>query len=418
MIENKIDWVTIMLYAAIIIFGWLNIYAACYDESHSAILDLTTKHGKQLLWIAVSLLLAVVITHIRPSLYSATAYIIYLIILGLLVITLFIGSVIKGGQSWIDFGFFKFQPSEFAKFATALALAKYISSLDNENDYNNPRTKVIAWTLILIPAALILLQHDTGSALVFASFLLPLYRHGMSAKILVMGLVAVILFVVALLVEKYIIIGVLAAIGMLYLFVWLSKRTRKHYIWTIAIFLICSIFTFSVDFVFDNILEKHQRDRIYVLLGKTEDKKGSGYNVYQSKIAIGSGGLTGKGFLNGTITKADFVPEQETDFIFCTVGEEWGFLGSSAALLLYIGLLMRLVRLADRQRSRFSRFYGFSVASILFIHIFINIGMVLGLLPVIGIPLPFFSYGGSSLMAFTILLFIFLRLDQSRTELV
>ena len=418
MIENKIDWVTIMLYAAIIIFGWLNIYAACYDESHSAILDLTTKHGKQLLWIAVSLLLALVITHIRPSLYSATAYIIYLIILGLLVITLFIGSVIKGGQSWIDFGFFKFQPSEFAKFATALALAKYISSLDNENDYNNPRTKVIAWTLILIPAALILLQHDTGSALVFASFLLPLYRHGMSAKILVMGLVAVILFVVALLVEKYIIIGVLAAIGLLYLFVWLSKRTRKHYIWTIAIFLICSIFTFSVDFVFDNILEKHQRDRIYVLLGKTEDKKGSGYNVYQSKIAIGSGGLTGKGFLNGTITKADFVPEQETDFIFCTVGEEWGFLGSSAALLLYIGLLMRIVRLADRQRSRFSRFYGFSVASILFIHIFINIGMVLGLLPVIGIPLPFFSYGGSSLMAFTILLFIFLRLDQSRTELV
>jgi rod shape determining protein RodA len=407
-----------MLYAAIIIFGWLNIYAACYDESHSAILDLTTKHGKQLLWIAVSLLLALVITHIRPSLYSATAYIIYLVILGLLVITLFIGSVIKGGQSWIDFGFFKFQPSEFAKFATALALAKYISSLDNENDYNNPRTKVIAWTLILIPAALILLQHDTGSALVFASFLLPLYRHGMSAKILVMGLVAVILFVVALLVEKYIIIGVLAAIGLLYLFVWLSKRTRKHYIWTIAIFLICSIFTFSVDFVFDNILEKHQRDRIYVLLGKTEDKKGSGYNVYQSKIAIGSGGLTGKGFLNGTITKADFVPEQETDFIFCTVGEEWGFLGSSAALLLYIGLLMRIVRLADRQRSRFSRFYGFSVASILFIHIFINIGMVLGLLPVIGIPLPFFSYGGSSLMAFTILLFIFLRLDQSRTELV
>ena len=407
-----------MLYAAIIIFGWLNIYAACYDESHSAILDLTTKHGKQLLWIAVSLLLALVITHIRPSLYSATAYIIYLVILGLLVITLFIGSVIKGGQSWIDFGFFKFQPSEFAKFATALALAKYISSLDNENDYNNPRTKVIAWTLILIPAALILLQHDTGSALVFASFLLPLYRHGMSAKILVMGLVAVILFVVALLVEKYIIIGVLAAIGLLYLFVWLSKRTRKHYIWTIAIFLICSIFTFSVDFVFDNILEKHQRDRIYVLLGKTEDKKGSGYNVYQSKIAIGSGGLTGKGFLNGTITKADFVPEQETDFIFCTVGEEWGFLGSSAALLLYIGLLMRIVRLADRQRSRFSLFYGFSVASILFIHIFINIGMVLGLLPVIGIPLPFFSYGGSSLMAFTILLFIFLRLDQSRTELV
>lgn len=416
--ENKIDWLTLVLYAVILIFGWLNIYAACYDESQSAILDFGTKHGKQLIWIAASLVLAVIITHVQPSIYSATAYIIYLFVLGLLVVTLLIGAVVKGGQSWIDFGFFRFQASEFAKFATALALAKYISSLDSESDYNNPRNKVIAWTLILIPAALILLQHDTGSALVFASFLLPLYRHGMSAKILIMGLVAVVLFVVALLVEKYIIIAVLAAIALLYLFVWLSKRTRKHYIYVTSIFLICTVFVFSVDFVFDNVLEKHQRDRIYVLLGKIEDKHGTGYNVYQSKIAIGSGGVAGKGFLKGTITKADFVPEQETDFIFCTVGEEWGFVGSTVVVLLYLSLLLRLVRLAERQRSRLSRFYGYSVASILFIHLFINVGMVLGLLPVIGIPLPFFSYGGSSLMAFTILLFIFLRLDQARTELV
>lgn len=418
MIENKIDWLTIALYAVILLFGWLNIYAACYDESHSAIIDFTTKHSKQLLWIAVSLILAIVITHIQPSLFSSTAYLVYLIVLALLIITLFIGAVIKGGQSWIDFGFFKFQPSEFAKFATALTVAKYISSLDNESDYNNIRNKLIVWTIILIPAVLILLQHDTGSALVFASFLLPLYRHGMSAKILLMGIVAVVLFVLALLVNKFIIIGVLAAIGLIYLFVWLSKRTRMHYIWVTTIFLLCSAFTFSVDFVFENVLESHQRDRIYVLLGKTTDTRDTGYNVYQSKIAIGSGGFFGKGFLNGTITKADFVPEQETDFIFCTVGEEWGFFGSTAALLIYLALLLRIIRLAERQRSRFSRFYGYSVASILFFHLFVNVGMVLGLVPVIGIPLPFFSYGGSSLMAFTILLFIFLRLDQVRTELV
>ena len=418
MIENKIDWLTIALYAVILLFGWLNIYAACYDESHSAVLDLTTKHGKQLLWIGVSLLLAVLMTHVQPSIYSSMAYLIYMVILALLIVTLFVGAVIKGGQSWIDFGFFKFQPPEFAKFATALAVAKYISSLDNENDYSNIRNKVIVWMLILIPALLILLQHDTGSALVFASFLLPLYRHGMSGRILLLGLAAILLFVVALLVNRFIIVGVLAAIGLIYLFVWLSKRTRKHYVWVTSLFLLCSAFTFSVDFVFENVLESHQRDRIYVLLGKTQDTRGTGYNVYQSKIAIGSGGFMGKGFLNGTITKADFVPEQETDFIFCTVGEEWGFVGCTVVLLLYLALLLRVVRLAERQRSRFSRFYGYAVASILFFHLFINVGMVLGLVPVIGIPLPFFSYGGSSLMAFTILLFIFLRLDQARTELV
>ena len=414
--ENKIDWVTLLLYLVILVFGWFNIYAACYDEAHSAVFDFSTRHGKQLIWIGVSLLLALVITLIDPHIFSSMAYLIYLVVIGLLVVVLFVGTVTKGGLSWINFGSFKFQPAEFAKFATALALAKYMSSLDL--DYRQLRTKLIAWAIVLLPAAIIILQHDTGSALVFASFLLPMYREGMSPQILVFGLIAVVLFVLALLVNRFIIIGVLAAVALFYLFVWLNKRTRKHYIWVTALFLGCSLFTLSVDFAFENVLKPHQRDRIYVLLGKTKDDKELGYNVNQSKIAIGSGGLVGKGFLNGTITKADFVPEQETDFIFCTVGEEWGFVGSSISILLYIGLLFRLVRLAERQYSKFSRFYGYSVASILFFHIFINIGMVLGLLPVIGIPLPFFSYGGSSLMAFTVLLFIFLRQDQERTTTI
>ena len=412
--ENKIDWVTLLLYFVILVFGWLNIYAACYDESHAAVFDFSTRHGKQLIWIGISLLLALVISLIDPHIFSSTAYLIYLIVIGLLVVVLFVGAVTKGGQSWIDFGPFKFQPAEFAKFATALALAKFMSSLDI--DYRQLRTKLIAWTIVLVPAAIIILQHDTGSALVFASFLLPMYREGMSPQIIIFGFVAIVLFVLALLVNKFIIIGVLAAVALFYLFVWLNKRTRRHYVWVAAIFLGCSLFTMSVDFAFDKVLQPHQRDRIYVLLGKTDDNSNTGYNVNQSKIAIGSGGFLGKGFLNGTITKADFVPEQETDFIFCTVGEEWGFVGSTILILLHLGLLFRLVRLAERQYSKFSRFYGYSVASILFVHILINIGMVLGLLPVIGIPLPFFSYGGSSLMAFTILLFIFLRQDQERTK--
>lgn len=414
--ENKLDWVTLLLFFVILFFGWLNIYAACYDEAHAAVFDFSTRHGKQLIWIGISLVIALVITLTEARVFSSMAYIIYLVVLVLLVVTLFVATVIKGGQSWIVIGSFRLQPSEFAKFATALALSKYMSAPDI--DYKSLRTKVIVWTFVLIPALLTLLQHDTGSALVFAAFLFPLFREGMSPKILIFGLVAVVLFVMALLVNQFILIGALAVIAVLYLFVWLNKRTRKHYLYALGLFLACSLFTLSVDFVFEHVLESHQRDRIYVLLGKTEDTHGTGYNVHQSKIAIGSGGLHGKGFLNGTITKADFVPEQETDFIFCTVGEEWGFIGSSVVIVLYVLLLLRIIRLAERQYSRFTRFYGYAVASILFVHFFINIGMVLGLLPVIGIPLPFFSYGGSSLMAFTMLLFIFLRQDQERTKTI
>ena len=412
----KIDWITIALYAAIMLFGWMNIYSACYDESHAAIFDFSQYHGKQLVWMGLSILTAAVILLTEPRVLSNMAYPIYGIVLGLLVLTLFLAVTVNGGKSWIDIAGFRFQPSEFAKFATALALAKYLSAIDI--DLKDFRTKAISLILIAIPAVLVFLQHDTGSALVFASFIFPLYREGVSGAVLVVGVAAIALFVLALLVNKYILLGILALLAVAYLFVWLNKRTRKDYLRAIAIFLCCAAFVFSVDFVFNNVLESHQRERIDVLLGKSEDLQGSGYNVNQSKIAIGSGGLIGKGFLGGTVTKANFVPEKHTDFIFCTVGEEWGFLGSTVLVVLYVMLLIRIVNMAERQRSPFSRIFGYCVASILFMHLFVNVGMVIGLVPVIGIPLPFFSYGGSSMLAFTILLFIFIRQDASKNQLL
>lgn len=413
---KNFDWFTIILYLFILLFGWLNIYAAVYDDMHTSIFDFSCQFGKQLIWISIALFLALCISLIEPRLFSNGAYIIYFVTLGLLVITLFIGQVTNGGQSWINFGAFKFQPSEFSKFATALALSKYMSAIDI--DLKNTKTKVMVGVLALVPALLILLQHDTGSALVFASFLLPLFREGLSGGILLVGLLAIVLFIAALLVNKFIIIALLALLCLAYLFVWLNKCSGKNYIHIALFFVACSLFTISVDWAFEHVLESHQKDRIYVLLGKSDDLKGTGYNVNQSKIAIGSGGLMGKGFLKGTITKADFVPEQETDFIFCTVGEEWGFVGSTILIIGYVLLLTRLVTMAERQRSTFARFYGYSVASILFMHFLVNVGMVLGLVPVIGIPLPFFSYGGSSLLAFTILLFIFIRQDAERNILL
>ena len=411
----RFDWITVALYLFLVLFGWLNIYAACYDESHAAILDFSCQHGKQLIWMGVAFLMALCVMLIKPRIFSNISYIIYGSVIVLLILTLFIGTVTNGGQSWIDFGAFKLQPSEFAKFATALALAKYVGDINT--DLKQRQTQLVLSAMVLIPSLLILLQHDTGSALVFTAFLLAFFREGLSPYILIIGATAIILFIAALLINKFILIGILFVLALGYLFLWLSKRSAKDY-WHIAIiFVACCLFTLSVDFAFQHVLESHQRDRIYVLLGKIEDPKGVGYNVDQAKIAIGSGGLVGKGFLNGTITKADFVPEQETDFIFCTVGEEWGFVGGLIVVAAYVLLLIRLIFLAERQRSTFARFYGYSVASILFFHFFINIGMVLGLVPVIGIPLPFFSYGGSSLIAFTLLLFIFIRQDADRNAL-
>ncbi len=412
----KIDWTTVLLWVGITLFGWLNIYAATYSGENAAVFDMSTFHGKQLLWITAAALVAVVVMFTEPRVFSNGAYIIYAVVLALLVVTLFIATVSHGGKSWIDLGFFRLQPSEFAKFATALALAKLMSGIDV--DWSKTNTKVAALAIIAIPAALVFLQHDTGSALVFAAFVFPLFREGLSGAVLIIGLVAIALFVLALLVNKYILLAILAVLALGYLFVWLNKRTVRDWMHAVIVLVCCAAFVFSVDFVFNHVLEAHQSERINVLLGKSEDLQGAGYNVHQSKIAIGSGGFFGKGFLKGTVTKADFVPEQHTDFIFCTVGEEWGWLGSSILVAAYVWLLVRLVNMAERQRSRFARFYGYSVASILFIHLFVNVGMVLGLVPVIGIPLPFFSYGGSSMLAFTILLFIFIRQDASKNQLL
>ena len=412
----KIDWVTVGLWLFLVLFGWVNIYAATYNEEHAALFDFSTFHGKQLIWIAAAMLTAVLVTFTEPRVFSNTAYIIYAVVLALLVVTLFIAVTSHGGKSWIDMGIFRLQPSEFAKFATALALAKYMSAIDVK--WEDMRTKVVALFIVAIPMALVFLQHDTGSALVFLAFVLPLFREGLSGAILVIGLAAIALFVLALLVNKYILVGVLALLALGYLFVWLNKRSSRDWWRTLAVLVCCVGFVFSVDFVFNHVLEAHQSERIDVLLGKSEDLQGAGYNVHQSKIAIGSGALLGKGFLKGTVTKADFVPEQHTDFIFCTVGEEWGWVGSSLLVAAYVWLLVRMVNMAERQRSRFARFYGYSAASILFIHLFVNVGMVLGLVPVIGIPLPFFSYGGSSMLAFTILLFVFIRQDASKNQLL
>lgn len=411
----KIDWITVALWLFLALFGWVNIYSATYSGDHTALFDFSTFHGKQLIWIGAALLVALVVLFTEPRVFSNGAYPIYALVLLLLVATLFLAVTVNGGKSWIEIGGFRFQPSEFAKFATALALAKYMSAIDVE--WKQPRTKLVAAVLVVLPAALVFLQHDTGSALVFLGFVLPLFREGLSGGILVVGVAAVALFILALLVNKYILLGALVLLAAFYLFVWLNKRTGRDWWRAVAVLLCCAAFVFSVDFVYNNVLESHQRERIEVLLGKSGDLQGSGYNVHQSKIAIGSGGFFGKGYLKGTLTKADFVPEQHTDFIFCTVGEEWGWVGSSIVVALYVLLLVRLVNMAERQRSTFSRFYGYCVASILFVHLFVNVGMVLGLVPVIGIPLPFFSYGGSSMLAFTILLFVFIRLDATKNQL-
>lgn len=413
----NIDWITIILYLALVLFGWINIYASVYNEDHQSIFDVTQRYGKQMLWIILALLLAMVILMIDAKFFSTFSYIIYGISILSLIAVLLVGAKISGSRSWFQIGSFAIQPSEFAKFAACLALAKYLSS----NHINLSKFKDIfrALVIIVLPAFLILLQHDTGSALVYASFALVLYREGLSGFMLVIIVIAASLFVITLLVGKFIVLGVLGGIFIIFLFIrFARKRMKKTFLPLMGALILVSAYVYSVDYAFENVLESHHKKRINVLLGKEQDIHGAGYNVNQSKIAIGSGGLNGKGFLNGTQTKYDFVPEQSTDFIFCTVGEEWGFWGSLFVIILFVSLLIRLLKLAERQRSGFSRIYGYGVASILFFHFMINIGMTIGLAPVIGIPLPFFSYGGSSLWAFTILLFIFIRQDASRLEVL
>jgi rod shape determining protein RodA len=413
LLEN-IDWTTILTYLALVIIGWISIYSAVYDEAHKSIFDLDARYGKQLVWIGVSLLIALFILVIDPKFFSQTSYLWYGVFIVMLLAVLAVGSETKGAKSWFGVGDFGIQPSEFAKATTALALAKILSGIDV--DMKNLKTKFAAITIVAIPMLLVLLQNDTGSALVFLVFVLVLFREGLSLSVLIFGAAMAILFVLSLVINPYVLISILFIIAIV---IWWLNRKRKLSIWLcLGLFVFAAGVVLSVEYVYDNALESHQKDRIEVLLGQKSDPKGVEYNVNQSKIAIGSGGLFGKGFLKGTQTKYNFVPEQDTDFIFCTIGEEWGFVGSVFVIGLYLSLMIRLVKMAERQRSKFSRVYGYCVTSILFAHFTVNIGMTIGLLPVIGIPLPFISYGGSSLMAFTLLLFIFIRQDASRMDLV
>ncbi|HNY01213.1 MAG TPA: rod shape-determining protein RodA [Bacteroidales bacterium] len=410
----RIDWLMAGLYLALVLIGWLNIYAAVYDEAHHHIVDLSQKYGKQMIFIIAALLLALGILIIDPKFFSQFAWFIYGFFLFMLVIVIFSGREVAGSKGWFGFGGFGIQPAEFAKMATVLALARFLGSLDVS--IIRTRNLAVAVAIILVPALIVLLQHDTGSAIVFLALVIVLYRAGLTGFIPLAFIVLPLLGILALLLPKLVLLGILFAVAAGFYFY--SNRRFRTTTTILLIFLASAGFVFSVDYAVNHILEPHQRNRIHVLLGQDVDLKGAGYNVNQSLIAIGSGGLTGKGFLQGTQTKYNFVPEQSTDFIFCTIGEEWGFVGSAVVVVLYLILFVRLILAAERQRSRFSRFYGYGVASILFFHFAINIGMTLGMVPVIGIPLPFVSYGGSSLWAFTILLFIFIRQDSYRYELV
>jgi rod shape determining protein RodA len=410
----NMDWALILLYLALILIGWINIYSAVYDQEHTSILDFSQRYGKQLVWMLTAIVLAIVVFILDPKFYSAFAFPIYAVTIFLLLAVLLFGQEVAGSRSWLELGSIRIQPTEFAKFATSLAIARYLSS--HNTDMAKTKTKLRLLLLILLPAGLIFLQNDTGSALVYFSFLIVFYREGFSGNIFLFGLMIIILFLSTLLFDKLYVMIAVAVISVLAIF-FIRKSTKNILI--ISAILIASIgLIYSVSYVFNNVLEPHQQTRINVLLGKESDPQGAEYNVNQSKIAIGSGGVSGKGFLEGTQTKFNFVPEQSTDFIFCTIGEEWGFLGSVLVIVLYALLLIRIIQLSERQRSDFSRIYGYGVASVLFFHFVINIGMTIGLTPVIGIPLPFISYGGSSLWGFTVLLFIFIKLDAHHQELL
>lgn len=413
-ISGNIDWVTVLVYSLLIFIGWLSIFTASAGEDVSTLFDMSTRYGKQLMWIGLSVVLAGIIMIIDAKFFSTFSYVFYFGMLLILVGVLFFGSTVAGSKSWFKIGGFAIQPAEFAKFATALAMAKYLSTLNV--DMRKLKTKVISIAFLIAPALLILLQNDTGSALVYFSFVIVLFREGFSGLIFIAGIIMAALFILTLVFNEIYVVSGLVIITVFILAI--SKKYRRSWKSIVGILLISTAFVTSVNYAFNNVLEPHHKKRINVLLGLEQDLRGAGYNVNQSKIAIGSGGLTGKGFRNGVLTRYKFVPEQSTDFIFCTVGEEWGFLGVTTLIILFLILLIRIVLLAERQRSKFSRIYGYGVASILFFHFTINIGMTIGLAPVVGIPLPFLSYGGSSLWAFTVLLFIFLKQDANRLNVL
>src|SRR5690606_7373998 len=412
---GNVDWFTVLLWLLLCIIGWFNIHAAVYDPEYPSLFNMNTNYGKQSMYIFSAMLIAVVILIVDAKFYSSVSPIIYAITLGLLVAVLVIGRNVGGNQAWIPIGSFRLQPSEFAKLATCLLLARYLSSHSNKN----PNLKILfsGALIVLFPVILVLLQPDTGSALAFFSLVLIFYREGyISGPFLAFGALCVLLFVLTLVFGQWVMLVALAVICGLVIY---SFRKKRKMITSIAtLFVISATYIFCVEFVYANVLQSHQRNRIDVILGKIDDPRGQGYNLNQSMIAIGSGQFWGKGYLQGTQTKYNFVPEQSTDFIFCTVGEEWGFVGSMVVIGIYLTLLLRIINIAERQRTAFARIYAYGVACILFFHFAINIGMTIGIVPIIGIPLPFISYGGSSLWSFTILLFIMLKFDSNRKGIV
>jgi len=414
-ISQKLDWVTVLIYGLMVFWGWLNIYSATYDETQS-IFDLSLNSGRQMMFIIASIVLILAILIIDMRFYETFAYFIYGGVLFLLLLVPFIGKEVGGNRAWLGFGSFGVQPSEFAKFATALVVAKYIGTIGFRMD--NLRNQIILFAMIGAPILLILLQKDYGTAMVFMVFLLVFYREGMSPFLLLVGLGMAVIFILTLLVENnWILFGIIAVAWAITIYFNRRKKIKRLIIITAGALVLAFTIT-SVEFIFNNLLEEHHQKRVMVLINPELDQLGAGYHVYQSKVAIGSGGFFGKGFLKGTQTKLKFVPEQYTDFIFCTIGEEHGWVGSLFMVALFMALLLRVVYLAERQKNRFARVYGYSVACILFFHFATNIAMTIGLFPVIGIPLPFFSYGGSSLLSFTVLLFILLKLDAHRMHVL
>jgi len=410
----NIDWPLTGIYLFMLFFGWLNIYAANFGEGTTELITMATEPGKQLFWIGTSFVWVFLILVLDGKFYTTFSYLIYALMLLLLVGVLFVGKEIGGAKSWYAIGTFSMQPSEFAKIGTLLAISKYLSTLNI--NLETLGTKITALALIVVPVLLIMIQPDAGSAIVYLSLFLVLFREGISSIYIVIVGMAITLFVITLKYDIQSISIIVSSLSILYAF--LLKKNRKSIKNAVLGFILAMGFVHSVGHIYTDVLRPHQKNRIDLILGKIDDIHGAGYNLHQSKIAIGSGGFAGKGFLDGTQTKFNFVPEQSTDFIFCTIGEEWGFIGSFVTMSLFLLLLIRLIYLAERQKSTFSRVFGYGVASIFYCHFFINIGMTIGIVPVIGIPLPFFSYGGSSLWGFSILLFIFIKLDAYRMEIL
>lgn len=407
---SQFDWLSILLYFLLVFIGWINIYSASLNDAATSFFDLDQIYGKQMLWILLSIFLIVILLSLEAKFYERFASIIYVFALFSILGLFFFGKTINGATSWYAIGGITIQPSEFAKVATALALAKFIS--DIQTNIKNLGDQFKAFIIIALPALIILPQPDAGSAMVYAAFFFPLYREGLSGVYLIAAGVGILVFVLTLVFNPFWVSG--GALVVILLFYFFRKKKRPGAIAYFSILLVTVALSFSVNYIFQNIFEQRHRDRFNIVLGKEVDNRGIGYNTNQSEIAIGSGSWLGKGWTEGTQTKGNFVPEQHTDYIFSTVGEEWGFVGSSIVVLLFVFLMLRILYLAERQKSQFSRVYGYSIAGILFIHFFVNIGMVTGIFPTVGIPLPFFSYGGSGLWGFTILLFIFIKLDSDR----